>query len=95
MLLFNCDYSEGAHPRILEKLSQTNFEQLLGYGGDPYCRQAAELIKKQCNAPQAQVHFLSGGTQANLIVLAACLRPYQSVISPTTGHINVHEAGAI
>ena len=95
MLLFNCDYSEGAHPRILERLSQTNLEQLLGYGSDPYCRQAAELIKKQCDTPQAHVHFLSGGTQANLIVLAACLRPYQSVISPVTGHINVHEAGAI
>lgn len=95
MIWFNCDYSEGAHPRILEKLAQTNFEQTGGYGNDPFCRQAAELIKQQCKAPQAEVHFLCGGTQANLIVLAACLRPYQSVISPISGHINVHEAGAI
>ena len=95
MLRFNCDYCEGAHPRIMEKLTQTNLEQTAGYGNDPYCRQAAELIKQQCNAPQAAVHFLCGGTQTNLTVLAACLRPYQSIISPVSGHINVHEAGAI
>ena len=95
MLWFNCDYSEGAHPRILEKLAQTNFEQTGGYGNDPYCRQAAELIKQQCKAPGAEVHFLCGGTQANLTVLAACSRPYQSIISASSGHINVHEAGAI
>ena len=95
MLRFNCDYSEGAHPRILEKLTQTNFEQTAGYGNDPYCYQAAELIKQQCKAPQAEVHFLCGGTQTNLTVLAACSRPYQSIISAVSGHINVHEAGAI
>ncbi len=95
MLWFNCDYSEGAHPRILEKLAQTNLEQTAGYGNDPYCRQAAELIKAQCKAPQAEVHFLCGGTQTNLTVLAACSRPYQSIISAESGHINVHEAGAI
>ena len=95
MIWFNCDYSEGAHPRILEKLAQTNFEQTAGYGNDPYCRQAAELIKKHCNAKEAEVHFLCGGTQTNLTVLAACLRPYQSVLSACSGHINVHETGAI
>lgn len=95
MIWFNCDYCEGAHPRILERLAQTNLEQTAGYGADPYCRQAEELIKKACQAPQAQVHFLCGGTQTNLTVLAACSRPYQSIISPVSGHINVHEAGAI
>ena len=95
MIWFNCDYCEGAHPRILERLAQTNLEQTAGYGADPYCRQAEELIKQACEAPQAQVHFLCGGTQTNLTVLAACSRPYQSILSPVSGHINVHEAGAI
>ena len=95
MLWFNCDYNEGAHPRILERLAQTNLEQSAGYGEDPYCRQAADLIKTLCQAPQAHVHFLCGGTQTNLTVLAACSRPYQSIISATSGHINVHETGAI
>ena len=95
MLWFNCDYNEGAHPRILEKLAQTNLEQTAGYGNDPYCRQAADLLKTLCKAPQADVHFLTGGTQTNLTVLAACSRPYQSIISPISGHINVHETGAI
>ena len=95
MIRFNCDYSEGAHPLILEKLAQTNLEQLPGYGQDPYCLQAAELIKQLCQAPNAAVHFLSGGTQTNLTVIAAMLRPYQCVISADSGHINVHETGAI
>nr|QGT50855.1 amino acid lyase [uncultured Elusimicrobia bacterium] len=95
MIRFNCDYSEGAHPVILEKLAQTNLEQTPGYGQDTYCRQAAELIKTLCQTPDAEVHFLCGGTQTNLTVISAMLRPYQCVISPTSGHINVHEAGAI
>ena len=95
MIRFNCDYSEGAHPRILEKLAQTNLEQAPGYGQDTYCRQAADLIKSLCQTPQAEVHFLAGGTQTNLTVVAACLRPYQTVISADSGHINVHETGAI
>lgn len=95
MIRFNCDYSEGAHPRVLEKLVQTNLEQAPGYGADIFCRQAAELIQSLCKAPKADVHFLCGGTQTNLTVLAALLRPYQCVISPDTGHINVHETGAI
>ena len=95
MIRFNCDYSEGAHPLVLEKLVQTNLEQLPGYGTDPYCLQAAQLIKEQCHASGAAVHFLSGGTQTNLTILAALLRPYQCVISADTGHINVHETGAI
>ena len=95
MIRFNCDYSEGAHPLVLEKLVQTNLEQLPGYGTDSYCLQAAELIKEHCHTSHAAVHFLSGGTQTNLTVLAALLRPYQCVISADTGHINVHETGAI
>lgn len=95
MIRFNCDYSEGAYPRILEKLAQTNLEQAPGYGQDTYCRQAADLIKSLCQTPQAEVHFLAGGTQTNLTVIAACLRPYQTVISADSGHINVHETGAI
>ncbi len=95
MIRFNCDYSEGAHPFILKKLEQTNLEQLAGYGQDPYCLQAEQLIKTLCHAPQAGVHFISGGTQTNLTVLAALLRPYQAVIAPNSGHINVHETGAI
>lgn len=95
MIRFNCDYSEGAHPHILEKLAQTNLEQVPGYGQDTYCRQAADLIKSLCQTPQAEVHFLAGGTQTNLTVIAACLRPYQTVISADSGHINVHETGAI
>ena len=95
MIRFNCDYSEGAHPLILERLTKTNFEQTAGYGTDPFCRQAAQLIKDACHAPGADVHFLSGGTQTNLIVIAACLRPYRAVISAQSGHINVHETGAI
>ena len=95
MIRFNCDYSEGAHPAVLEKLALTNLEQTPGYGQDIYCRRAADLIKNLCAAPDADVHFLMGGTQANLTVIAACLRPYQGVISATSGHINVHETGAI
>ena len=95
MIRFNCDYSEGAHPLVLEKLAQTNLEQLPGYGADLYCMQAEQLIKDLCHAPEAAVHFISGGTQTNLTVLAALLRPYQSVISSECGHINVHETGAI
>lgn len=95
MILFNCDYNEGAHPSVLKKLAQTNLEQAPGYGADPYCRAAAKQIAQACHAPQADIHFLCGGTQTNLTVIAACLRPYQCVISAESGHINVHETGAI
>lgn len=95
MIYFNNDYSEGCHPRILEKLTATNFEQTPGYGTDAYCTSAAELIKKLCKDETVNVHFLVGGTQTNLTVIAAALRPYQAVISAVSGHINVHETGAI
>ncbi len=95
MIRFNCDYSEGAHPRILQRLQETNLEQTAGYGEDPYCQQARDLIRNLCQAPKAQVHFLVGGTQANLAVIAAALRPHQGAIAADTGHINIHESGAI
>ena len=95
MILFNSDYTEGAHPKILQKLSETNFVQTVGYGEDAYCDEAKYLIKKACNNQNVDVHFLVGGTQANAIVIASTLRPHQGVIAADTGHINVHETGAI
>ncbi len=95
MIRFNSDYSEGAHPKILERLAETNFEQTPGYGEDVYCMQAAQLIREKCQAPEADVHFLVGGTQTNTTVIASALRPYQGVITAASGHINVHETGAI
>lgn len=95
MILFSNDYSEGTHPRILERLVSTNLEQTAGYGADPYCQKAAELIKKHCRRPDADVHFLVGGTQTNLTVISAALRPHQGVVAAATGHINVHESGAV
>lgn len=89
------DYSEGAHPSILTALQETNLIQETGYGEDHFSLQAADLIKLKVGNPKADVHFVSGGTQANLIVLASLLKPYESVIAAVTGHIAVHEAGAI
>ncbi len=95
MLHFECDYAEGAHPRILERLAETNLEQTDGYGADPHCQRARELILAQCQAPEADVHFLVGGTQVNTAIIAAGLRPWQGVLSAASGHINVHETGAV
>ena len=79
MILFNNDYSEGCHPRILERLAQTNFEQTQGYGMDPHCENAAALIRKCCNREDLSVHFLVGGTQANLTVIDAIREPFAPV----------------
>lgn len=95
MIRFNCDYAEGAHPAVLEKLIATNLEQTPGYGTDDYCLAAANLIRELCSAPSADVHFLVGGTQTNMTVIAAALRPHQGVIAAASGHINCHETGAI
>lgn len=95
MILFTSDYTEGAHPRIIEKLAETNMEQTVGYGEDPYCEAAREAIKKVCDAPDADVHFLVGGTQTNFTVISSILRPFQGVICADSGHINVHETGAV
>ena len=95
MLRFECDYAEGAHPRILERMLSTNLEQTPGYGKDPHCDWARELIRQACGIPQAAVEFLTGGTQANQTVIAAVLKPYQGVLCADTGHINFHETGAV
>ena len=95
MIRFECDYTEGAHPRIIEALARTNMEQTKGYGEDEHCAHARELIRQKCECPNADVHFLVGGTQANMTVIAAVLRPHQGVISAESGHINVHETGAV
>lgn len=92
---FYNDYSEGAHPRILEMLQSTNLVQDKGYGEDAFCAQAREAIQKNAQSPNADVHFVSGGTQANLIAMGLMLRPYEAVVACDTGHIAVHEAGAI
>lgn len=95
MYSFRNDYSEGAHPKVLEALISTNLEQTVGYGMDPRCEAARNTIRRLCNAPDADVHFLVGGTQTNLIVIESLLRPYEAVIAAHTGHVNVHETGAI
>ena len=95
MIHFECDYLEGAHPAILERLVETNLEKTAGYGLDPYCDAAKEKIRQACGCPQAEVHFLVGGTQTNATVIGAMLKPYEGVIAAETGHISVHEAGAI
>ncbi len=95
MIRFNNDYNHGAHPLILKALEDTNQNSYGGYGMDEICAAAREEIKKYLDCPEAAVHFLVGGTQANYTVIAAALRPYQAVISADTGHINAHETGAV
>jgi len=95
MIRFECDYNEGAHERILQRLIETNMEQTSGYGTDPHCDRARALIRQACDSEQADVHFLVGGTQTNTTVIASILRPYQGVIAAISGHIAVHETGAI
>lgn len=95
MYSFNNDYSEGAHPRILEKLVATNLEQTVGYGLDKYCLEAEQLILDHIKSPNSHVHFISGGTQTNLLAISAFLKPYEAVMTVSTAHINVHETGSI
>lgn len=95
MLHFDCDYMEGAHPDVMRRLLDTNLEQTPGYGCDPYTAHARELIRQACDAPQAEVHFLVGGTQTNATVIDGLLRRHEGVLAAESGHINVHEAGAI
>lgn len=89
------DYSEGCHPSILEKLAQSNLTQQSGYGNDEYTQSAVKKIQKACNNTEVDVHLVAGGTLANLLVISSLLKPYESVISAESGHINTHEAGAI
>ena len=95
MYSFTCDYTEGAHPAILERLAETNFQQEPGYGEDSFCASARERIRKAIGRPEADVFFLVGGTQTNYTVIDAMLHSYEGVIAAQTGHISVHEAGAI
>ena len=95
MILFRCDYAEGAHPEILKRLVETNFEQLDGYGCDRYTESARKKILEACACPDGEVHFLVGGTQTNATVIAAMLHDYEGAVAVQTGHIGVHEAGAV
>lgn len=95
MYSFTNDYSEGAHPQILEAMMNANLTQNVGYGLDAHSLAAAGTIRRLADAPDAAVHFVVGGTQTNLLLIASALRPYQAVIAAATGHVNVHEAGAI
>ncbi|RMZ58250.1 aminotransferase class V-fold PLP-dependent enzyme [Chryseobacterium nematophagum] len=92
---FKNDYSEGCHPHILQALLQYNYDQQAGYGEDIYSLRAKELIKEKINHQDSEIYFISGGTQANLIVISSILKPYQCVISASTGHILNNETGAI
>lgn len=95
MIRFNSDYTEGCHPAVLEKLVATNMVQTPGYGEDEYCKEAAKRIKEACKNDAAAVHFLVGGTQTNVTVISAALKHYQGVITAQSGHIHVHETGAL
>ena len=95
MYRFECDYTEGAHPRILDALVKTNREQTVGYGEDAYCETARKIICLACGKEDMNVHFLVGGTQANTTVIASILKPHQAVVCAETGHIAVHESGAV
>lgn len=95
MLSFESDYTEGACPEILRRLAETNLEQTPGYGLDPYCESAKERIRGAFGAPDADVFFLVGGTQTNSTVIASMLRDYEGVVAVRTGHIGVHESGAV
>lgn len=95
MISFRNDYSEGAHPKVLDAIARCNLEQACGYSTDPRCAAAKDIIRARFACPQADVHFLVGGTVTNTTVIAAALRPWEAVIAASTGHINVHETGAI
>ena len=95
MIYFDTDYMSGAHPRVMECLLKTNSEQTVGYGCDRYTAEAVELIRKACSAPEARVHLLCGGTQTNSTVIDGLLDKHEGVLSAGSGHINIHESGAI
>lgn len=95
MILFESDYLEGCHPKILDALRDTNLEQTLGYGEDAHCTRAADMIRYVFDCPDAAVHFLVGGTQTNATIISSLLKPYQGVLCAESGHINVHETGAV
>jgi len=92
---FICDYNEGAHPSILKRLSETNMCQTVGYGEDEFCAEARRKIAARIGREDLDIHFLVGGTQTNATAIASILKPYQGVVCASSGHINVHETGAI
>lgn len=95
MIFFRNDYSLGAHPRVLQALTDTNMTHTVGYGLDEFCDEARTVIRELCQAPQAEVHFMMAGTQTNLTALSAFLRPHHAIIAADTAHICVHETGSI
>ena len=95
MISFENDYNQGAHPEILKRLVETNREPLSGYGTDPYCENARQKILAACGCEGGEVHFLVGGTQTNAVVIDAMLKGYEGVVAADTGHVAVHEAGAV
>ena len=95
MISFESDYIAGAHPEVLKRLTETNLESLPGYGSDPYCESAKKKIRESIGMPEAEVYFLTGGTQTNAVVISTLLADYEGVIAAKTGHVSVHEAGAI
>lgn len=95
MIFFLSDYSQGAHPKILEALMKTNMEHTDGYGMDSHCQHAAELVRQLIQKPEAAVHMMVGGTPTNITTIAAALRPYEAVVAPREGHIYRHETGGI
>ena len=95
MIYFDSDYMAGAHPEVMARLVETNLEHTVGYGCDHYCTQAKELIRKACDCPTAEVHLLVGGTQTNATVIDGLLARHEGVLAAESGHINVHESGAI
>lgn len=95
MISFESDYILGAHEKVLDALIKTNSETLPGYGNDVHTDNAKRLIKQACGAPESDVFFLMGGTQANKTIIATMLKPFEGVIAPTTGHVSLHEVGAI
>lgn len=95
MYSFICDYSEGAHPRLMDALVKHNMEQCMGYGEDIHCENAARLIRKKLNREDVDIHFMPGGTPTNVVALTSILRPFEAIIAPSSAHIHAHETGAI
>ena len=95
MIRLECDYTQGAVPEIIKRLAETNLEMTPGYGEDCYCASAADKIRNEINMPEADIHFLVGGTQTNMLFISSVLRPHQGVMCAHTGHINAHETGAV
>ena len=94
-IMLQCDYTEGAHPNIINKLVETNLLQTVGYGEDEICEEAKKFIKKHLKNENVDIHFLIGGTSSNQIIIASCLRPFEGVLTVESGHINCHETGAV